>query len=147
MKVITVNKKAGFNYQIFERFEAGIVLKGSEVKSIREGNINLKDGYCIMKADELYLINVHISRYKPSGVLNHEPERARKMLLHKRELKRLTGKINERGLSIIPLKVYINQKGRIKVEIGLAKGKSKIDKREDLRKRAIDREIERELKY
>lgn len=145
MKEVALNKKAFFNYHILEKYEAGIVLCGSEVKSIRAGNLNLKDGYCMVKGSELYLVNVHVSAYKPSAQFSHDPERARKMLLHKREIKRLVGKVQQKGLSIVPLKVYFNDKGILKVEIGLGKGKSKIDKRENLRKKAIDREVEREL--
>lgn len=146
MKVIATNKKAYFNYEILESLEAGISLFGSEVKSIREGRISLKESYAEIKGGEVFLVNCHISPYEASNRFNHEPRRTRKLLLHRREIKRLTGKIKEKGLTLIPTKVMINKKGKIKVEISLAKGKKEYQKREAIRERDREREMQAELK-
>ena len=138
-KLITKNKTAWFNYQIDETFEAGIVLTGSEVKSCREGKVTLKDGYARVTDAEVFLHDIHISPYHHAGYSQHDPLRQRKLLLHRREIKRLTGKIRERGYSFIPLKMYF-QNGKVKVELGLARGKKLYDKREDIKKRDMKRD-------
>lgn len=146
MKLIAKNKKAFFNYEILETHEAGIVLVGSEVKSIREGRISLKESYAEIKEGEVFLVNCHISHYEASNRFNHDPLRERKLLLNRREIKRLTGKVQERGLTLVPTKVQINDKGKIKVELGLAKGKRAYQKRETIRERDRDREMQAEIK-
>jgi len=146
MKVIAKNKKAFFNYELLESVEAGVSLLGSEVKSIREGRISLKESYAEIKDGEVFLLNCNISPYEAANRFNHEPRRQRKLLLHRREIKRLTGKIKEKGLTLVPTKVMINDKGKIKVEIALAKGKRAYQKRETIRERDRDREMRAELK-
>lgn len=146
MKVIAKNKKAFFNYEILEKYEAGISLVGSEVKSVKEGRISLKESYAEIKAGEVFLLSCHISPYEAANRLNHDPLRRRKLLLHKREIKRLLGKIKERGLTLIPTMVGVNDRGIIKVEICLAKGKQVHQKRETIRQRDRDREMQAELK-
>jgi SsrA-binding protein len=146
MKSISVNKKAFFNYEIFESLEAGIALQGSEVKSIKEGRISLKDSYAEIKNGEVLLVQCHISPYEAANRFNHDPLRPRKLLLHRREIKRLTGKIKEKGFTLVPTKVILNDKGRIKVEISLAKGKRVYDKKNVIKERDRDRELRRELK-
>lgn len=146
MRVIAKNKKAFFNYEILESHEAGISLLGSEVKSIREGKISLKESYAEIKAGEAFLLNCHISHYEAANRFNHDPIRERKLLLHRREIKRLTGKIKEKGFTLVPTKVLINDKGKVKVEISLAKGKRAYQKREIIRERDRDREMRAELK-
>lgn len=145
-KVIAKNKKAFFNYELLETFEAGISLLGSEVKSIREGRISLKESYAEVRGGEVYLLNCHISPYEAANRFNHEPRRERKLLLHRREIKRLTGKIKERGLTLVPTKVLINAKGRVKVDISLAKGKRTYQKKEAIKERDRDREMRAEIK-
>jgi SsrA-binding protein len=146
MKVIATNKKALFNFERIESFEAGIALFGSEVKSIRAGRISLKESYAEVKDGEVFLINCHISPYESANIFNHDPLREKKLLLHKREIKRLIGKIREKGLTLIPTRVLINEKGRVKVEISLAKGKRAYQKREVIRERDRDKEMKAELK-
>ncbi len=146
MKLIAKNKKAYFNYEIIDTLETGIELKGSEVKSIREGRISLKESYAEIKDGEIFLIHCHISPYEAANIFNHEPLRERKLLLHRREIKRWTGKIKEKGLTLVPTKVLINKKGRIKVEIALARGKRDYQKREKIRERDRDREMQRDMK-
>lgn len=146
VRLIAKNKKAFFNYEILETYEAGIALVGSEVKSIREGRISLKESYAELKKGEVFLVNCHISPYEAANRFNHDPLRERKLLLHRREIKRLTGKIKERGLTLVPTKVQINDKGKVKVELGLAKGKRAYQKREAIRERDRDREMQAELK-
>ncbi|TET70427.1 MAG: SsrA-binding protein SmpB [Candidatus Aminicenantes bacterium] len=146
MRVIAKNKKAFFNYEILESHEAGISLLGSEVKSIREGKISLKESYAEIKAGEVFLLNCHISPYEAANRFNHDPTRERKLLLHRKEIKRLTGKIKEKGFTLVPTKVLINDKGKVKVEISLAKGKRAYQKREIIRERDRDREMRAELK-
>jgi SsrA-binding protein len=141
-KIVTVNRKASFNYHLLERFEAGIALTGSEVKSMREGGANLTDAYAIEKKGELWLINSHINPYEPASLLNHKPKRDRKLLLRKKEILKITIKLKERGLTIVPTKIYFKF-GRAKVEIALAKGKKSFDKRDDIKARDIKREMER----
>lgn len=152
MPVLAVNKKVNFDYQILEKFEAGIVLFGHEVKSVKTGHISLKGSFVTLKQDkgnklpELYLINTHIPLYKHAGSMpSHDPYRSRKLLLHKNEIKKLIGKKKEQGLTLVPLKVY-TKRSLIKLEFGLAKGKKKYDKREDVKKRELDRSMSRVLK-
>jgi SsrA-binding protein len=144
-KIICVNRKARHDYFIEEIYEAGLVLKGSEVKSLREGKANLKDSYARIVRNEAFLLNVHISQYPAAHQFNHDPTRTRKLLLRKRQILRLGGKVAEKGLTLIPLKLYFKD-GKAKVELGLARGKKLYDKRESLRKKAAQREVERSLK-
>ena len=144
-KVLCQNKKAFHQYFIEETFEAGIALQGTEVKSLREGQANLKDSYVQIKDEEAFLHNTHISPYPYGHQFNHDPERTRKLLLHKREIRRLFGKAQQRGYTLVPLKIYLKD-GKIKIAIGLAKGKTLYDKRETLKKRSADREMEKALK-
>lgn len=146
MKVMATNRKAYFNYEILESLEAGISLVGSEVKSIREGRVSLKESYAEIKGGEVFLLNCHISPYEASNRFNHEPRRERKLLLHRRQIKRLTGKVREKGLTLVPTKIMINNKGKIKIEISLAKGKREYQKREAIRERDREREMRAELK-
>lgn len=147
MRIIAQNKKAWHDYEILETYEAGIVLQGSEIKSIREGRVNLKDSYAKVKDGELWLYDMHISPYDKASFFNHDPLRPRKLLLHKHEIIRLTGKVNERGLTLIPLKIYINERGKAKIELALAKGKKLHDKRKAIAEKDLRRELERALKY
>lgn len=141
IKIITDNKKARFDYTILEVFEAGLVLTGSEVKSLRDNQANLKDSYISFRGDEAYLQNAHIAEYAKSSHFNHEPQRVRKLLLHKEELKKIYASIREKGLSCIPLKLYF-KKGIAKVEIALVKGKNKGDKRESIKRRDVNLELQ-----
>ncbi|USN48992.1 MAG: SsrA-binding protein SmpB [Pseudobdellovibrionaceae bacterium] len=145
MKIISENKKARHDYEVVETFEAGVALQGSEVKSLRDGQCNLKDSYVAFVKDEAYLQNAHISVYKASSYNNHDPERLRKLLLHRNELDRLQGVIREKGLSCVPLKIYF-KKGRVKLELALVRGKKHGDKRETAKRKDADREIQRRLK-
>lgn len=144
-KIVADNRKAGFRYFFIERFEAGIALTGSEVKSLREGKANLGDSYVVNQAGNLALINCHISPYAPANRMNHDPLRSRRLLLHAEEIEHLLGKMKERGLTLIPTKIYF-KKGRVKCEIALAKGKKFHDQREELRKKTHVREMERAIK-
>jgi len=145
IKIIVVNKKALHDYFILERIEAGLVLQGTEVKSLREGRANLKDSYARVDSGEAFLIGCHISPYACGGHFNHDPTRNRKLLLKKQEIKRLLGKMTEKGMTLIPTRLYFKG-GKVKVEIGLAKGKRQYDKREVLRRKEEQREIERAFK-
>lgn len=145
IKIITENRKARFDYHILETFEAGLVLTGSEVKSLRNGQANLKDSYISFRGDEAYLQKAHISVYAASSYNNHEPERLRKLLLNRRELNKIFGALKEKGQTCVPLKMYFS-KGRVKLEIALVKGKDKGDKRESIRKRDADRAVQKALK-
>lgn len=145
IKIICQNKKAFHEYFIEETYEAGIVLVGTEVKSLRDGKAQLVDSYAVFKGDELFMLNAHISPYSHAARDNHEPTRSRKLLLHKKELNKLQGKINERGFALVPLKLYFSR-GKIKAEIALVKGKKLHDKRETLKKSAMKKDVERELK-
>jgi SsrA-binding protein len=144
-KLICQNKKARHDYHILDSYEAGIVLRGSEVKSCRAGKANLKDGYGRIKEGEIFLINTHISPYTYAHQLNHDPLRERKLLFHKSEIKKLYGKMRERGLSLIPLKMYFKN-GKVKVEMAVAKGKKLHDKREDIKRKDFAREAERDFR-
>ncbi len=146
MKVIAENKKALFNYDLLEKLEAGISLLGSEVKSIREGRVSLKESFAEIRNGEVYLLNCHISPYEAANRFNHEPRRPRKLLLHKQEIKRLTGKIKEKGLTLIPTKVYFNEKGKVKIELALARGKRAFEKKEAIKARDVEREVRAEMK-
>ena len=146
MKLIAKNKKAYFDYEIIDTLEAGISLLGSEVKSVKLGRISLKESYVEIKEGEAFLVNCNISPYEAANIFNHEPRRERKLLLHRRELKRWMGKIREKGLTIVPTKVQVNKKGLIKLEIALVKGKRAYQKREAIRERDRNREMQRELK-
>ena len=139
LKIISNNRKARFNYFFKEFFEAGIVLKGSEVKSLRDGKANISESYAFDEQGELYLINSHIPSYKESSYNNHDPKRNRKLLLNKREINKLIGRINREGYTLIPTKLYF-RKGKAKVEIAVAKGKKQYDKRHTKKKRDWDRE-------
>ena len=145
IEVIARNRKAKHDYHIEESYEAGIVLQGTEVKSARQHNVNLKDGFALIRDGEIFLHNIHISPYNHGNRENHEPERKRKLLLHKRQIKSLIGKTQREGYTLIPLKVYLKH-NIVKVELGLAKGKNKRDKREDIKERTAQREMERALK-
>lgn len=144
---IAVNKKALFDYEILEKFEAGIVLTGQEVKSVKNNQINLKGSYVVIKDNEAFLLNTHISPYKKAGILkDYNPTRGRKLLLNKKELKHLIGKSQEKGLTIVPLKVYTKGRGKIKIEIGIGRGKKKYEKKELIKKRDIEREMRESMK-
>ena len=139
LKIISNNRKARFNYFFKEFFEAGIVLKGSEVKSLRDGKANISESYAFDEQGEIYLVNSHIPSYKQSSYNNHDPKRNRKLLLNKREINKLIGRINREGYTLIPTKLYF-RKGKAKVEIAVAKGKKQYDKRHTKKKRDWDRE-------
>jgi SsrA-binding protein len=145
-KIITVNRKAYHDYTIEENFEAGIVLKGTEIKSIRDGKINIRDSYARPEGDEMWLHNSHIASYKAGSIYNHEPDRKRKLLLHRKEIDYLAAQVVRKGLTIVPLKVYIKG-GVAKVELGVARGKKLYDKKESIARREADRELEREFKH
>jgi SsrA-binding protein len=138
--LISKNKKAFHDFNILQRIEAGIALVGTEVKSVKGGNINLKDGYCFVRDGEVFLRNVHIGTYRFANRLNHEPLRERKLLLHREEIRKLHAKIKERGFTLVPLLVY-QKGGNIKVEIGLVQGKKLYDKKEDIKKRDMSRDL------
>ncbi|MEA5513372.1 SsrA-binding protein SmpB [Nodularia sp. UHCC 0506] len=145
-KVISDNRQARYLYEILETFEAGVELVGTEVKSIRAGRVNLQDGYALIRNGEAWLINVHISPYNASGqYFNHEPRRTRKLLLHSREIRKLIGKVEQEGLTLVPLKMYL-KRGWVKVSIALGKGKKLHDKRESLKRRQDQRDIQRAMK-
>ncbi len=144
-KVIAQNKKARHDYFVEETYEAGMVLQGTEIKSMRAGRMNLKDSFARIKDGEMYLHNAHISEYEQGNRYNHEPERARKLLLHKKQINQLIGLTKQQGYSLVPLKVYIKN-GFAKILIGLAKGKKSYDKRETLKRKDAKREVDRALK-
>ena len=144
-KVISTNRKARHDYQIEESYEAGIVLTGTEVKSIRNARVNLKDSFAKVEGNEIFLYNMHISPYEQGNRFNHEPLRVRKLLMRKIEISRLGGKIKEKGYSLIPLKIYLTR-GLVKIELGLARGKKLYDKRRDIAERDSKREMERALR-
>ncbi len=144
--VITVNRKAYHDYHIQEKLEAGLVLKGSEIKSIRAGRVNLSDAYARPDKDELWLYNTHIASYDAASYNTHEPTRPRKLLLHREEIDSLTGKVMQKGLTIVPLKLYI-KRGTAKVELGVARGKKVYDKRETIARRHAEREMDRAMKH
>ncbi len=144
---VATNRQASYRFNLLERFECGIVLTGTEVKSLREGNVQLKDSYAVVRDGEVWLIGVYIAPYGPAAHDNHDPERPRKLLLHRNEIERLVARTNERGLTLIPTRVYFSgSRSRAKVEIALAKGKDLYDKRETIRKRDMARDVQRELR-
>ena len=140
-----LNRRARYDYFILEEIEAGIVLTGTEIKSIRLGKVNLKDSYAIIRNEEIYLLNTHISSYEKGNIFNHEENRTRKLLLHKNQIKKLQNKVTLEGCTLIPLRIYF-VKGRAKVLIGLCKGKKNYDKRESIKERDIQRELQKGLK-
>jgi SsrA-binding protein len=143
-KIICVNRRARFDYTISETIEAGLVLQGTEVKSLRDGRADLKDAYADVQENEVFLLHAHIDQYEQANRFNHDPVRPRKLLLHKQEIRRLIGKTQEKGLTLIPTRMYFTH-GKAKVEIGLAKGKKQYDKREDVKRRSAERDIQRAL--
>jgi len=145
MRIVCQNKKAYHDYSIEETLEAGIQLQGTEVKSLREGKANLKDSYALLKNSEVFLLNCHISPYSHGNIMNHEPLRTRKLLLHRKEIERIRGKAQQKGYALIPLKIYFKG-SHAKVEIGLAKGKRLYEKRETIKEREAKRTIERAMK-
>jgi SsrA-binding protein len=147
VRTIAVNKTAFFNYEIVETLEAGLELYGSEVKSIKEGRISLKESFAEIRNGEAFLMNCHVSPYEPANRFNHDPIRPKRLLLHRREIRRLTGKIKEKGLTLVPTKVLVNEKGRIKLDVSLAKGKKAYEKKEAIKERERNRELRAVLKH
>jgi SsrA-binding protein len=145
-KNIAVNRKARHEYAIVQTYEAGIVLKGTEVKSLRAGKANVVDGYATVQGNEVWLIGVHINEYTQGNINNHDPLRTRKLLLNRSEIRKLIGKVKEKGLTLIPLRLYFKG-GKVKVEIAIAKGKKAYDKRASIAKRDFERDQERKIKY
>jgi SsrA-binding protein len=143
-KIVARNRKASHDYFLEDFAEAGIVLLGTEIKSIRAGQVSLKEAYVRLDGQEAFLVNAHIATYNPASHFNHDPRRPRKLLLHKREIRRMHEKVSQRGYTVIPTKMYLS-KGRAKVEIATARGKRQYDKRKEIAKRETDREIEREM--
>ena len=141
-----INREARFNYFIQEEIECGIVLTGTEIKAIREGKVNLKDSYAKIRNNEVYLLNTHISEYKEGNIFNHNPRRTRKLLLHKREILKLRDKVDQEGLTLVPLKLYM-QRNKVKILLGLCKGKKNFDKRETMKERDLKREASKLQKY
>lgn len=144
IKIIAKNKKAHFNYTIEESVECGLVLQGTEIKSVREGRISFPDAFAEVIKNEVWLKNVHIAEYVYSSIFNHAPDRPKKLLLHKDEIKRLSRKVEEKGYTLIPLEFYLKN-GRIKIRLGICKGKKQFDKRADIKERDIKRDMQREL--
>jgi SsrA-binding protein len=144
---VATNRQASYRFHLLERFEAGIVLSGTEVKSLREGNVQLKDAYAVVRDGEVWLIGLYIAPYGPASRENHDPERPRKLLLHRYEIERLIGRTRERGLTLVPTRIYFSgPRSRAKVELALARGKDLYDKRESIRKREMTRDVQRELR-
>jgi SsrA-binding protein len=142
-RVVVSNRKALHDYFIIETYEAGIALRGTEVKSLRLGSANLQDGYALIKNGEIWLLGMHISPFEKGNINNHDPRRERKLLMHKKEIARIFSKISEKGLTLVPLKIYL-KKNIIKIELGLAKGKKAYDKREAIAKRDVERQLRRD---
>lgn len=145
-KISIKNRRASFDYSFLEKFTAGIVLVGTEIKAIRQGKASLVDSYCYFRNDELYIKNMNISEYTEGNVYNHEPTRERKLLLNKLELNKLQKKLKDQGLTIVPIELFTSDKGYAKLEIALAKGKKQFDKRDDLKAKDIDRDLKRRFK-
>jgi SsrA-binding protein len=143
---VTVNRKARHDYEILETYEAGLVLTGPEVKSVRQGKVSLAEAYAKVNKGELWLYNMHIAPYDPVLQRNYDPRQPRKLLMHRREIDRLMGLTQQRGLTLIPLRVYLNERGYAKVELGLARGKRKVDRRREIIEREMKREVERALR-
>lgn len=144
--IATTNRKARKDYEVFESFECGIELKGSEVKSLREGNVNLNDSFARIEKEEVVLYNTHISPYAQASYLNVDPVRPRKLLLHRNQIRKITSQLTQKGLTLIPLKVYFNERGFAKIELGLCKGKKLYDRREDIKRRETDLSMRRMIK-
>lgn len=145
-KIVSDNRKARYLYEILETYEAGIALQGTEVKSIRAGKVNLQDAYALIRGGEAWLLNAHISPFeKASGYFNHDPRRTRKLLLHREQINKLLGQVEQKGLTLVPLKMYLKQ-GRVKVDIAVGRGKKLHDKRDDIRQRDDKRTMERAMK-
>ena len=142
-KVNIKNRKASFEYQFIDKFVAGIMLVGTEIKSIRNNQANISDAHCVFVNDELFVKNLHIAEYNSGGYTNHEPKRDRKLLLNRQELNKMQGKVKEKGNSIIPIRLFINEKGKAKLEIALAKGKKIYDKRESIKEKDLKRDMDR----
>ena len=147
MKIVCTNRKAYHNYHIEENIEAGISLYGTEIKSLRHGKANLADSYATIKDGEAFLLNAHISPYSHGNIQNHDPLRTRKLLLHKKEISKLQGKLTNKGYTLVALKIYFNEKGIAKVELGLAKGKRQYEKKEAIKEREARRELEKAMKH
>jgi SsrA-binding protein len=145
-KVVATNRKAYHDYFIEDKLEAGVMLRGTEVKSLRDGRVNLQDSYASVDNGEVYLHHCHISPYSHGNIMNHDPLRARKLLLHRKEINKLIGKTQQKGLTLIPLRIYFSKQGKAKVEIALAKGKKQYDRRESIKAREAGREVERAIK-
>ncbi len=145
-RIVTVNRKARHDYDILETYEAGIVLTGPEVKAIRQGKVSLAEAYARVNKGELWLYNMHIAPYDPVLQRNYDPRQPRKLLMHRREIDRLMGLTQQRGLTLIPLRLYFNERGYAKVELGLAKGKRKVDRRREIMEREMQREVDRALR-
>ncbi len=145
-KVVASNRKAFHNYSIEEKIEAGLILKGTEVKSLREGRVNLREAYATVAQGKAVLHNCHIGEYSHGNIMNHEPLRTRGLLLHKKQIQKLTGQVQQKGLTIVPLRIYFNLRGTAKIELGLARGKKHYDRRESVKKREAGREMERAMK-
>ena len=145
-KAVATNRKAFHDYFIEERYEAGIMLQGTEVKSLREGRVNLQDSYASVRGSEVFLHQCHISPYSHGNIMNHDPIRVRKLLLHKAEIHKLLGKTQQKGLTLVPLRIYFTKRGYAKVELGLAKGKKLYDRRETIKAREAGREVQRAIK-
>jgi len=145
-QAVATNRKAFHEYFIEERFEAGIQLQGTEVKSLRQGKVNLQDSYASVKDGEMFLHHCHISPYSHGNIMNHDPIRVRKLLLHRKEINKLPGKTEQKGLTVVPLRIYFTKRGFAKVELGLAKGKKLHDRRDSIRAREAGREVERAIK-
>jgi SsrA-binding protein len=146
LRVIAENRKARFNYEIGEVFEAGIALTGSEVKSLRQGKVNIGESYADTRGDEIWLVNSNIPEYLQAGRFNHTPKRPRRLLLHRRQINKLAGAVQREGMTLVPLKLYFNEKGRAKIELALGRGKKLHDKRETEKKRSWERERGRLLR-
>lgn len=145
-EMVATNKKAFRDYEIFERWECGIVLTGAEVKSVRAGEVNFKDSFARLEKEEVWLYNLHISPYGHASFGDEEPDRVRKLLLSRREIKKLLGKVSQKGLTLVPTKVYFNKRGFAKVELALARGRKLYDKRDVVKKRELDRELKRAVR-
>jgi SsrA-binding protein len=145
LKVVATNRKARHEYEILDTFEAGLVLMGSEIKSIRAGHVSLQEGYVAFEGDEAWLADVHIAPYNPASREGHDPKRRRKLLLHRREIDRLKSRVQEKGFTVVPLRIYLKA-GRAKIEIGLARGKKLYDKRQSIAERDSKRQVERAIK-
>jgi SsrA-binding protein len=145
MAAVVKNRKAFHNFEVLEKVESGLALTGTEVKSLRQGKVSISESYARIKGGELFLINSHIAKYEPAHNANHEPERPRKLLLHKRQLEKIEGKLTEKGLTLIPLSIYFNERGIAKLELGLCRGKRLYDKRETIRRREVERDIARQM--